>query len=278
MRTEGKTLGIIGCGNMGSALVENLKKKAAFGDIFVFDIDKGKKESLVKGFRVNGCDTFGDLVSKSDVIVVAVKPQDIDTVFKELKGVPGKLVISIAAGITLRFMEASLGKSAALVRAMPNINALVGQSVTALCANQAAGSEGLDLARKIFEAVGKVVLVQDSQMNAVTAISGSGPAFVAYLINELGEAALERVMIRESEYFKIEPATAAILARETIAGTNKNLAVNFDAPILIKRVCSKGGTTEAGMRVFEEKGKTEKALSEAIRAAEKRAAELARGE
>ena len=275
MKTEGNTLGIVGCGNMGSALVENLRKRPSFKDIFVFDKDKARQDSLVKGFQVKGCQDIRDLVSKSDTVVVAVKPQDIDGVFNELRGARGKLIISIAAGITLGFMEAAIGKDKTLVRAMPNINALVGQSVTALCANSVAGREGLDHARAIFESVGKVVFVQDSQMNAVTAISGSGPAFVAYLIKDLGEAALERVMIRESQHFKIEPATASVLAHETIAGTKTNL-VNFDAAMLIKRVSSKGGTTEAGMKVLEEKGKTEEALTEAIRAAEKRATELSR--
>ena len=160
---------------------------------------------------------------------------------------------------------------------MPNINALIARSVTALSANKTAGEDGLKSAQELFKAVGEVVTVPESQMNAVTAVSGSGPAFVAYLLKDLDPEALERVFIKEALHFKIEPSTAEILAKMTISGTRDMLSVNFDAGILIKRVSSKGGTTEAGMKVLESRGKTEEALAEAIRAAQKRAQELSQG-
>ena len=269
-----KSIGIIGCGNMGSALVENFKKKLASSAILIFDKDKDRQNSLVKGFQVQGCESLQDLILKSRVIIIAVKPQDIDVVLKEFKRVSGKLIISIAAGITLSHLELLLGNALAIIRAMPNLNALIGQSVTALSRNRVVSDSQMGLAQKIFKAVGEVVIVPESQMNAVTAISGSGPAFVAYLIKDLGEEAIERVFVKEALNFKIAPRTANILARGTISGTRQMLSVNFDPKILIQRVSSKGGITEAGMKVFENLGRTEEALSEAIRAAQKRADEL----
>ena len=276
MTIENKTIGIIGCGNMGSALVENLKNKLRVKEIFVFDVDKTKQEKLVKSFSVFGSPNLSVLIVQSDILVIAVKPQDIIEVLKEIKATSSKIIITMAAGVSLVFMESMLGKNSAIVRAMPNLNALIAKSVTALCANKAAGQQGLKAAQEIFATVGAVVFVKDDQMNAVTAISGSGPAFVAYLMNSLGRDSLERVMVQEGARFKIDLKTAQVLARETVEGTVVHLKTNFDPDMLIKRVSSKGGTTEAGMKVLEEKGKSEEALREAIRAAEKRAAELSR--
>jgi pyrroline-5-carboxylate reductase len=273
---QDKSVGLIGCGNMGSALVENLKKRAGLKEIRVFDIDKGKQGSLVKGFGVKAADGIDELAFRSEVLIVAVKPQDLEGVFKNLLSAKASLYISIAAGITLGYMESIIGKNKAIVRAMPNLNALIAESVTALSANAATSEEQKRVAAEIFESVGKVVFVREPQMNAVTAISGSGPAFVAYLMDRLSDDILVRVFIREAAHFGIDAATAKVLAETTVAGTKKMLKVNFDPEVLIKRVSSKGGTTEAGMKVLEERGKTEEALSEAIRAAEVRAAELSR--
>lgn len=269
-------IGIIGCGNMGAALVENLNKFFSAKDIFVFDKDVERQNSLVNRFGVCRITSIDELCVKSEAIIIAVKPQDIDGVLNALKGRRGKLFISIAAGITISYMRSILGKDAAIVRAMPNLNALIAKSVTALSLDPSVSEGQKAIADKIFRSVGEVVFVKEEQMNAVTAVSGSGPAFVAYLIDKLGEETLERVFFKEAIKFKIGPDVAKVLASKTIEGTKAILAVNFDAPTLIKRVCSKGGTTEAGMKVLEEIGKTEEALALAIQAAQKRAGELAR--
>ena len=271
-----KAIGIIGCGNMGSALVDNLMKTGVSLTLFVFDKDKEKEKSLAKGFNLRVFDSVASLASRSDCIIIAVKPQDIDDVLSQLAGISGKLIISIAAGITLDYLGSIVGDNSAIVRAMPNLNALIGKSVTALSANSKVGQDDLKLAEAIFRAVGEVVFVKDPQMNVVTAVSGSGPAFVAYLLKDLGEEALERIFIKEAVLLGIDVSTAEVLAKQTILGTKQMLKINFDAGIIIKRVSSKGGTTEAGMKVLEENGKTEDALSEAIRAAYNRAGELSR--
>ena len=271
-----KKIGVIGCGNMGFALVENLRKRSASLEIFVFDKDQEKQNSLVKGFKVQPSVAIQTLASLCDVIIIAVKPQDIDDVLFLLKNISGKLVISIAAGVTISSLESFLTDKVAVVRAMPNLNALIGRSVTALSFNSAVDEEDKNLALEIFQAVGEVVFVKESLMNAVTAISGSGPAFVAYLIKGLGEGALNKIFVQEAEKFGIEHSIALKLANGTVSGTQEMLRINLDSDILIKRVSSKGGTTEAGMKVLEQKGKTKAALSEAIQVACQRAGELSR--
>ncbi|MFH1692614.1 MAG: pyrroline-5-carboxylate reductase [Candidatus Omnitrophota bacterium] len=274
MNFDGKVIGMIGCGHMGSALVEHLKKNLACKVIFVIDKEKDKEQGLVRRFHVEAAHSVGQLVAGSDVIIVAVKPQDICSIAKEMAIPSGKLVISIAAGVTISRLESALSPGAAIVRAMPNLNALVGASVTALCRNMAVSSEQWLLAEEIFRAVGDVVFVGENQLNSVTAISGSGPAFVAYLINALGEEKVEQVLRQAAIEFGIETGVAQVLAQATVAGTFRILALNFDADMLIRRVCSKGGTTEAGMRVLIEKGRTVEALRLAVEAAKKRADEL----
>lgn len=272
---QDKSIGIIGCGNMGSALVENLKKKASFSGIFIFDKDKTKQDSIAKLLQVKGCGSIRELSSFADVVIIAVKPQDIEAVLADLKDISDKLIISIAAGITLASLEAALGKNAAIIRAMPNLNALIGQSVTALCKNNVVSNEDLSLAKEIFNSVGQVVFIQESQMNAFTAVAGSGPAFVAYLRDRTDDE-LARILAEEAEHLGLDHNTATASAAGTITGTREMMRVNLDPDILIKRVCSKGGTTEAGMKVLEEKGKSTEALRAAIRAACKRAEELSR--
>lgn len=275
MQTHQK-IGIVGCGNMGSALVENLRKGRQASDIYVFDKASDLRDVLVKRFGVCAASSIQDAASKSDAVIIAVKPQDIDGVLSALKDNKGKLFISIAAGISLSYLASVLGEDAAVVRAMPNLNALIARSVTALSPNARVSPVQRSWAEEIFKAVGETIFVEEDRMNAVTAISGSGPAFVAYLIKDLGEEALERVFKKEAARFHIGAEEACVMARGTIEGTKAILALNFDAATLIRRVSSKGGTTEAGMKVLEERGKTEEALSSAIDAAQKRAAELAR--
>ncbi len=269
-------IAMVGCGNMGSALVENIQKKLKPQGLYIFDIDKGRQESLVRGFGAIASPGIRAAVQESVAVIVAVKPQDIGPVLDELATVPGRSIISIAAGITLGFMEEVLGAGARLVRAMPNLNALIGHSVTALSPNASCGPQALAVAEDIFRCVGEVVRVPESQMDAVTAISGSGPAFVAYLMDALSDEVMERVMREEAQRFGIDAEVARVLAQGTIAGTRLMTSVNFDRDILVKRVSSKGGTTEAGMKVLAQEGKTAASLAHAIRAARRRSEELAR--
>ena len=253
-----------------------MRKRASDHDVVVYDKDQEKAKSLGLRFDVQPADSLKLLCYESVIIIIAVKPQDMEEVCGQMKGLVRKVIISIAAGVTLPYLESKFGKDMVIVRAMPNINAMIGHGVTGLSFNKNAGDEDKAIVKKIFESVGAVVFVPESQMNAVTAISGSGPAFVAYLVNDLGEKVIGEVMMREAAAFGIEASVAKRLAETTISGTRRMLATNFDAKILIQRVSSKGGTTEAGMNILEQKGKTAEALSAAIQAACRRAAELSK--
>lgn len=269
-------IGVIGCGNMGTALAENLKKKLSGVRVLVFDKDKARQESLVKRIFAEGCLDIKELINKSNIIILAVKPQDIDSVLDFFADVSDKLIISIAAGIPIAHIESNIGKGVPIARAMPNINAMIGKGVTALSFNKAAGDKERDSAVRIFNATGEVVALSEEKIDAFTAIAGSGPAFVAFLKDSLSRDDMESVFIREAVNFNIEKDVAKKIASATIDGTFEMIRVNFDADILIKRVSSKGGTTEAGMTALVNTGKTSDALVMAIRSAHKRAGELAR--
>jgi pyrroline-5-carboxylate reductase len=270
------TIGIIGCGNMGSALIENLARSQGPEHIVIFDKESQKEESLVKGFKVCGAKSIEELVTKGDVIVIAVKPQDIDGVLAVLKGRKDKLVVSIAAGKTLDYLASKVGPDVPLVRAMPNLNAIVQASTTGSSISLTVSASQKKAAEDIFRAIGTVVAIDESLMNAFTAMAGSGPAFIAYVMDILKPAAIKKVFVKEALAFGFDKEAAGLIAEKTIQGTEKILRVNFDRDIFIKKVCSKGGTTEAGMKIFEEKGKTAEALSLAIRAAAQRAEELSK--
>jgi len=269
------TLGIIGCGNMGAALATFIPRHLEEGVLVLYDVDKAKQEGVVRHAGARGASSLEDLFEASDVVLLAVKPQDIDPVLVGMRGRPGKLIISIAAGITLAYLEKGCA-GVPVMRAMPNLNALIGRSVTALCAGASVSALQRALAQKIFEAVGPVVFVEDGQMDAVTAVSGSGPAFVAAMKDVLDPERIAQIMAAAAQELGLEEETAQRLAQETVSGTLALLSVNFDAPTLIKRVASKGGTTEAGLQVLEKEGKTPQALVSAIHAACRRARELSK--
>jgi pyrroline-5-carboxylate reductase len=273
--SKNPTIGIIGCGNMGSALTENLAKSWGAGSIFVFDKDALKQNALVKHFYVSGVLALRELADSSDAIVIAVKPQDIDEVLEALRGRRDKLVISIAAGMTLQYVSSRLGSRVPVVSAMPNLNAVVGASMTAISCNDVVTEPQKETTVRVFESVGSVVFIRDELMNAFTAVAGSGPAFIAYLMDEMPPETVRKIFVEESLAFGFDPAAAELIVDKTISGTQKILQ-NFDRDIFIKRVCSKGGTTEAGMEVFVSRRRTPEGLSEAIRAACRRAGELAK--
>jgi pyrroline-5-carboxylate reductase len=260
---------------MGSALTENLVRFLGADQISVFDKDSQRQSALVRHFHVRGAPDLGDLVESCDVIVIAVKPQDIEPVLGVLRGRWDKMVISIAAGMTLQYLSSKIGPRVSVVRAMPNLNAVVGASMTAISCNGVVTEVQKTEAVRIFESIGSVVFIREELMNAFTAVAGSGPAFIAYLSDDLDPETVRDVFVKQALAFGFDPPTAEFIVDKTITGTQKILQ-HFDRDIFIKRVCSKGGTTEAGMEAFVSWHKTSEGLSEAIRAACRRAAELAK--
>ena len=208
------------------------------------------------------------IVKYSDVIILAVKPKDFDNVLKQeiCCGVSNKkLLISIAAGITTKYIEKIVGNDIPVIRAMPNMCAVIGEAMTSLSRGVAAGDKDMAAAREIFSLIGDVVELDEKLADSVTAVSGSGPAYFFYLMESLVEAAREMGLTKE---------TAEKLVLKTALGSAKLLeALKEDPAVLIKKVASKGGTTEAAFKVFESK-KFKSIVKEAVKAAQKKASEL----
>jgi pyrroline-5-carboxylate reductase len=211
------------------------------------------------------------VVKYSDVIILAVKPKDFDSI---LKGEvccglsESKLLISIAAGITTKHIEDAVGKNIPVIRAMPNMGAIIGEAMTSLSRGSAAGDAHMQTAREVFSLIGDVVEVDEVLVDAVTAISGSGPAYFFYMVESLIEAA---------ESVGLEKKIATKLVLKTALGSARLLEVLQEVPAdLRKRVTSKAGTTEAALNILE-KRKFKNIIMEAVEAAQKRSKELSKG-
>lgn len=267
-----KAIGIIGYGNMGSAIAERAK---TLFDIIVFD--KIKKAINTEGLEV--ADNLAVLINKSEAIILAVKPQDVPELLEELKNnLKGQLIISIAAGITTKYLEEKLGK-VRVIRAMPNMPAQIGEGVSGLCKGKLANEQDFDLAWQLLSCVGMAKDFDDENMiDAVTAISGSGPAYFCWYIKDKTQAASKKDdFIRELTQVAInidfDEVFAAGMSEKTVDGTISLLMEkNWSCEELIKKVASKGGTTEAALSILNNGG----SLEEAVKAALKRAKELSR--
>lgn len=266
-----KKIGIIGCGNMGEALLAQLAKRIEKStSLMVSETDTARRDLIQTKYKmIVGIDNNA-VVKFSDVIILAVKPKDFDSVLRQevCCGLSEKkLLISIAAGITTKYIEDAVGKNIPVIRAMPNMGALVGEAVTSLSRGRSVSYKGMETAREIFSAIGDVVEVDERLVDIVTAVSGSGPAYFFYMAEALTEAAV---------FLGLDPATASKLVSKTALGSAKLLEVLKEGPaVLRKRVASKGGTTEAALNIFEKK-KFRKIVKDAVKAAHKRSKELSK--
>lgn len=269
-------IGIIGYGNMGKAIAERIKENYA---VCVFDKDKNK----ISGLRnITVADTPADLIKQSEIIILAVKPQDFDTLLNEIKPfTQNKLIITIAAGITTSYIRSRLGEEARIIRVMPNMPAQINQGVSVLFRGKNATAlefnSDWQLAWQIFGYFGLELAVDNEEMiNAATAISGSGPAFFCYYIKDKVNAQNKRQefikMLADSAVkLGFDRREAKVLSQGTVDGIIAMLIQkNLSCEDIIKMVASKGGTTQAGLEVLEA-GKT---LDEAVKKAKERADEL----
>lgn len=277
MRDIKNKIGIIGFGNMGSTIGERIKTGY---QLYVFDKDKNKTAGL-KGVSISG--SIQDLIKNADVLLLAVKPQDFDSVLREIKKYAGnKLIISIAAGITTKYIEKFL-VNARVIRAMPNIGAKIGESVTCLCKGVTADNTDLDFTKELFYYLGATKEIDEKMMNAATAISGSGPAYIFDFIeaNALDPKAiaeqtkhdLMKRLEKAAESIGFSKEDATFLAFNTTNSSFSLLRLTRIAPSeLRKQVTSKGGTTEAALEIIHKGGSWEEAAGAAL----KRAEELSR--
>lgn len=262
-----RRLGIIGAGSMGMALVRGLVQAgwASPEGLLVFDPDPARRREL-EGLGVRPAANNGEVLNATAVIL-AVKPQVAEAVLAEIAPASsGHLLISLVAGLTLARLEEAL-PSARILRAMPNAPLMVGQGITALAPGSRATPEDLAFARELFQAVGRAVEVEERLLDAVTGLSGSGPAYVAVFIEALADGGVRMGLPR---------ALALELAAQTVAGTAAMVLSQELHPAMLKdQVASPGGTTIAGLHALEQGG-FRGVVMDAVQAATWRARELAR--
>lgn len=259
----------IGAGNMAEALIKGLVGRGVVNStaITATDVRPERLEEMKQAFGIHATADNKTAVANADAIVLAVKPQQMADVLADLKSALPKtaLVISIAAGKKAAMFESALGAGTRVVRVMPNTPALVGAGASAIAGGRWTTDDDLAMAEKLLGAVGLVVRTDESMMDAVTALSGSGPAYVFYLAEAMLEAAKRMGM---------DANISKQLTVATIAGAAKLLAESSDPPsVLRERVTSKGGTTAAALGVMNDR-KVFDAVVDALLAAAARSKEL----
>ena len=259
------TIAIIGGGNMGEALIKGLHQSHK---LIVAEANLSRATYLKKKYRLTIADS-AHAAAAARIIVFAVKPQDMLSAITSVKAHNSKspqLFISIAAGLTTRFFEKHLNTRARVIRTMPNMPALIGEGITAIAAGKYATTADLKTAQQILKTIGQTVIVKESMIDAVTAVSGSGPAYV-FLFVEQWMAAAKKLGFNDKE--------AKELVYQTLLGSAHLLSQStFDAATLRAKVTSKGGTTQAAMDVFTHK-KFNIIMKDALQAAKTRAKQLA---
>jgi pyrroline-5-carboxylate reductase len=267
------TIGLIGAGNMARALVRGLLQAGhPAGRLQVADPDPSQLEQVVAlhaSVGIHGDNK--DVTDIADVLVLAVKPQLMADVARQIASSPrrsGQLILSVAAGITLGSLRSWFGPDAPLVRVMPNQPATIGAGISGLAASASVGEQERQIAQYIASATGQAVWLQDEAlMDAVTAVSGSGPAYFYLLMEHMERAAVE---------LGLSPELAAALTRETALGAARVVIETKAEPALLRAaVTSPGGTTAAALRVFEA-AHLAAIVRQALAAARDRSAELGR--
>jgi len=265
-----KQIGFIGAGNMGEALIGGIigSGSATPEKIVCSDVRKERLEFMSTTYGIKTTTDNTEVASSTDIVIYAVKPQIIAAVLRETadKLDMSKLIISIAAGVPMAAIEIALGKQLRLIRVMPNVAALVKEGATAIASGKNALKEDIDLAMSIFNSVGRTIFLKENYlMDAVTGLSGSGPAYIFLIIDALADAGVKVGLHRQD---------AITLATQTVLGAAKMLLETGAHPGQLKdMVTSPGGTAIAGLHNLE-KGGLRTTLINAVEAATNRSKEL----
>ncbi|RMF56046.1 pyrroline-5-carboxylate reductase [Candidatus Woesearchaeota archaeon] len=254
-------VGFIGAGNMAGAMIKSLISNNFTNSIVASDINEDKLKSLRNELGISTTTNNQEVVDSAEMIVIAVKPQHIDDALSGIK-VNEQIMISIAAGIPLSKLLRYVPRA---VRVMPNTPALVGEMAGAYAFSEGFNEEEKKLVKEFLGVFGTVFELEEKHIDAVTALSGSGPGFLAYLLQGFLSKAVELGLNKDIAYelcLKTMKGTAELLSRK-----------NLNPEDLIRMVASKGGTTEAGLKVLEEK-EVQRILGECLEAAHKRSKEL----
>ena len=264
-----RKIAFVGGGNMAEAIMRGLLREDVGVGICVAEISPKRRDELSAQFKnVRIVGDAAEAAGWGDVVILAIKPQHAEAVLDTIERVvkPDTLVISIMAGIQTSKIEANLAPGCRVIRAMPNTAALIGAGATAVSAGRKATSGDLDLARQIFALIGTAVSVEEKLMDAVTGLSGSGPAYVFTFIEALSDAGVKNGLPRD---------VSALLAVQTVLGAARMVAETGEHPALLKeKVTSPGGTTIAGLHALEN-GCFRGVVMNAVEAACNRSKELA---
>jgi pyrroline-5-carboxylate reductase len=271
MSIKDKRVGFLGAGNMGEAMIKGLLQAGLVpaGSVAATDVRPERLAQMSRQYGIRAAADNQALVRESDVIILAVKPQIMGSVLGEISPAVDarKLFISIAAGMATHTLRGFLGKPARLIRVMPNTPALVLEGVTAIARAEGLDAGDLDTAQELFAAVGRVVVLDEGHLDAVTGLSGSGPAYVAIVIEALADGGVKMGLDR---------ATAMTLAAQTVLGSAKLILETGAHPGQLKdMVASPGGTTIAGIAALEDGG-IRRTLISAVERATQRSVELGR--
>ncbi|HSV14994.1 MAG TPA: pyrroline-5-carboxylate reductase [Tepidisphaeraceae bacterium] len=264
-------LGILGAGNMAEAIVRGVLRANRLKpeQIIAADVAPARRQLFAEQLKIKAVEDNAEVARQSRVILLSVKPQQSQAALAGIGGVlsPDALVISIMAGVSTRFIETALGggKRWRVIRTMPNTPMLVGQGVVGVAPGQHATAADVAHAHHLFEAAADVVDVTEDKIDAVTAVSGSGPAYVFFLVEQMIAAGME---------LGLTDAQARQLATKTALGAATMLSTSNDSPAELRRkVTSPGGTTQAAITHMESQGFAQM-VCDAIKAAEKRSKEL----
>lgn len=264
MKTDNLKIGIIGTGNMGSAIIKGLSSGKSLGSIMIYDIDKTKLSEINSESEIIISDSIDLIINFSTILILAVKPDVVVSIASTLSKYKG-IAVSIAAGISISTIKNKAGDNVKIVRAMPNTPVNTGQGMTVISPSENISADEIEQVKSIFLSVGEVLVMDEKHMNAVTAISGSGPAYIFTLIQAMADAGVK---------LGIPRAESLLLAGQTILGSAKMFLDKKENPIMLRdKVTSPGGTTIAALHILEKAGFSG-IIIDAIETAAKRSKEL----
>lgn len=243
-----KKLVFVGAGSMAEAMISGIWASGLLpgDDMWVTNKqDTQRLQTLEQRYGVQTTYNYDELFSDTDAVVLAMKPKDAASAIEEIKSylTDGMLVISVLAGVSIAAIESAAGVSLAVARVMPNTSAAIGKSATALAVNEQVTDEQKKLVKDLFNTIGLTATVEESQLDAVTGLSGSGPAYIYYLVEAMEQSAAE---------IGLEKQTAKQLIIQTLLGAAEMLIKSDKEPSQLRfEVTSPGGTTEAGIRILE---------------------------
>ncbi len=258
-------IGFIGSGKMAEALIKAILKTNLTESIISSDKNKERLDYIMEKTKIKVTRDNKEVVKRSDVVFLAVKPQDMKAVLSEIKEqIKNQLIVSIAAGVKIGKIESIIGDKK-IIRIMPNTPCLVGEMAAGFAVNKNVNKADREFINKLLNSAGKAFLLNEKDLDVVTGLSGSGPAFIAYMIKAMADAGAKQGLSKEA---------ALELAIQTVKGTGKLLQETKITPEeLINMVSSPGGTTIAGRKVLE-KSDVRKVIEKTIEAATRRSREL----